>query len=573
MNSRTLRELEVLIVDIQATGAASSGGTILEVGWVRSRSGKTSAAIKRDVRSALVQACMEVPGPVTRVTGIEASDLLRGEPVRRVWGRVFSCAERVRKAVGLRSCPTVIHFSRFESPHLDGLCQDYNRGRSPFQIICTHEIAKRLYTQLPRRGLRALAGYLGHSVPEMRRAADHVEATALVWRHVVEKLDSELRIRTIGELERWLRKTPASVRCGRSFPLSRPTRLEIPDQPGVYRFLRSNGDVLYIGKAASLKARVNSYFQKRKGHSEQTLEMLTQAHDVELRITQTALEASLLESDEIKRSSPPYNIALRNRGRRLRFATPDLKHFSGAPDAIHKLGPVSSEVPLKLLARLAEIITGERKDPPKSLRKLMAGELGTGPEVEALEEGVEIFRGRHRKQLERLRQRDALLRLGVCVARQRRAPGKSPLQSKEGGLSVPTSDLPNSELAADFLEELAVRGAAGLRRGRWLALLSESCLSWETSSDRGTSTLLVIERGSVVRRRQPWEAPRPPIPPGSGKALQERLRNLDIATFDRLSALTRELKRLVSSGRTVQLRLNRSLILETPRLREIFLCF
>ena len=76
----------------------------------------------------------------------------------------------------LAVCPTVIHFARFEKPFLKDFHQKNDpESPFPFQIICTHEIAVRLLPDLPRRGLRAIAGYFGHSMPELRRSADHVQ--------------------------------------------------------------------------------------------------------------------------------------------------------------------------------------------------------------------------------------------------------------------------------------------------------------------------------------------------------------------------------------------------------------
>ncbi|MEM9459782.1 MAG: nucleotide excision repair endonuclease [Myxococcota bacterium] len=53
----------------------------------------------------------------------------------------------------------------------------------------------------------------------------------------------------------------------------------MPEVPGVYRMLRRDGSVLYVGKATSLRARVNSYFRQHRRVPDRTLEMLTQAQD------------------------------------------------------------------------------------------------------------------------------------------------------------------------------------------------------------------------------------------------------------------------------------------------------
>ena len=59
--------------------------------------------------------------------------------------------------------------------------------------------------------------------------------------------------------------------------MPREVRLSLPDAPGIYRMLRTDDSVLYVGKAASLHHRVNSYFRKQNGIPERSLEMLSQA--------------------------------------------------------------------------------------------------------------------------------------------------------------------------------------------------------------------------------------------------------------------------------------------------------
>ena len=100
------------------------------------------------------------------------------------------------------------------------------------------------------------------------------------------------------------------------------------------------GDPLYIGKAKSLKQRVNSYFRQKAPHAEHTLEMLTQARELDFTQTGSALEAAMLESDEIKRRSPPYNIALRRRERELTFSTNDLCRHSAVVEKDFPVGPL-----------------------------------------------------------------------------------------------------------------------------------------------------------------------------------------------------------------------------------------
>ena len=553
---RRLDGLEIVVLDCQATGANPLKGRLLKLGWAKKHRPDEDIP-PSDVESYLVRWPTEgeMSRRVQRVTGIELEDLLASSafPPAEIWRLLTKTAREVAKVDERGSCPTVIHFSRFEEPYLRQLHQELAPETSfPLDIICTHQIVQRLLPELPRRGLRAVAGYFGHTVPELRRSAHHVLATGLIWQRLVDLLEQRHSIRTEEELRSWLESTEGAVSTGRAYPMEPDTRLRLPEQPGIYRMLRSNGDLLYIGKARSLKKRVNSYFQKRRHHSEHILEMLTQARRLEVTVTETALEAAILESDEIKCSSPPYNIALRGRDRKIAFCGSDGKRSHIEPNEEHPIGPLPSSESLEPLAVLTEAL----RLGTEQLNEAGPQKLGMlpehAPEADCLIAGFELFRQKHLERWRGVFGLSTLTRLGNDLWRERlELVEESDSETEE--VEKQDSDEKwewTPERVASWLENLAVRGSHLIRRARWLCLLSESVLTWEVGSSREPRQKhLVFTEGRV---RSPNDA----LPPAFAKSFRDRQKSFDVSTYDRLVVVTTELKRLLSEDRPVELRLN-----------------
>ena len=85
----------------------------------------------------------------------------------------------------------------------------------------------------------------------------------------------------------------------------------LPNSPGVYRMFDANSDVLYVGKANSLKKRVASY-AKMGGHTNRIARMIRETVNMEFVTTHTEMEALLLEANLIKRLRPKFNVLLRD---------------------------------------------------------------------------------------------------------------------------------------------------------------------------------------------------------------------------------------------------------------------
>jgi excinuclease ABC subunit C len=86
----------------------------------------------------------------------------------------------------------------------------------------------------------------------------------------------------------------------------------LPDRAGVYQYLNSAGEVIYVGKAKSLRSRVRSYFQPSAQHPPRVARMVSEVDDLEIIVVDTEMEALILESNLIKRQRPRYNVILRD---------------------------------------------------------------------------------------------------------------------------------------------------------------------------------------------------------------------------------------------------------------------
>jgi excinuclease ABC subunit C len=98
-------------------------------------------------------------------------------------------------------------------------------------------------------------------------------------------------------------------------PALEATLKRLPDRPGVYLMKDARGDVLYVGKAQSLRQRVRSYWQKqtpRSGDIHRIREVIDRVADVEVTEVDSVSEALLLENNLIKRYKPRFNVRLKD---------------------------------------------------------------------------------------------------------------------------------------------------------------------------------------------------------------------------------------------------------------------
>jgi DNA polymerase III subunit epsilon len=548
-----LSSLDVLVLDCQASGATPAHGDLLALGWAFSGAAGLSPVRDHWIRPRTARG---ISRPVRELTGWSEACLAEASEDSDVWQRLR--AELRERNGELAVVPTVIHFARFELTFLRELQARLEPGAVfPFDACCLHAIGARLYPDLPRRNIRALAGFLGHTTDLTRHVAGHVEATAFIWQALLPQL-AEQAVTTWSELQTWLTDAPKAARSKRRvYPLSVERRRELPDRPGVYRFVRKNDSVLYVGKATSLKKRIAGHFSSRGPSTERGLELLSQVHDVRYTETPSILEAALLETDEIKRIDPPYNVQLRTALRQAWFATRDFRRASAQPDAEHTVGPLSSEAALiglgawrVLLDESADGTALQIRDDytpgPALCAMALAVPTAFLPPMDLFRTGFqacvgELFAGARGPAAQRVTRaaRD------LWIARGRTEP-------TSGAEDAPPDQWDLARVRRR-LERALVNGGLVLRRARLLRLLAGCTLGYR---ERGMTRprALVIQRAEIVER---LDVSLDQLPPHEALSVAERRSCFDAASYDRLRVLVTEIKRVEQEGGELALRIGR----------------
>jgi DNA polymerase-3 subunit epsilon len=542
-----LANLVVLALDCQASGASPAYGDVLEIGFARA--GAEGPAGPIESRWIVPRTTRRIGRAVRELTGWSEACLAQAVDERAAWRELTALARSVATEPE-RGAPTVIHFARFELAFVRDLHARLEPDSPfPFDAVCLHAVSQRLYPDLPRKNIRALAGYLGHSPELVRRSAGHVEATVFIWRALVPEL-AAAGITTWDDLRAWLAE-PGQVRRSsrRAFPLAPERRRSLPDASGVYRFLRKNGDVVYVGKAASLKKRVASHFKSRGPATERGLELLTQVHDIDHTETPSILEAALLECDEIKRLDPPYNVLLRAGERSAWFASRDFAEAVSVPDDAHRVGPLPSERALSPLAAASALLDGAEPAPALRATALAVPVVFT-PDEALFREGWHAFVAEHVRDGDTSRARLLAASRALWLERGRAEP--------DAGSEDRDPDEWDLARVRRRLERNLVQTGLLLRRARFLCLLVDASVAFR-ESERSSVRALTLARGEIVDRRELGSVlDVAALGAGRPSSLFERQRAFDsAAAYDRLRTLLTELRRVRDDGGEIAIAVGR----------------
>jgi DNA polymerase III subunit epsilon len=300
-----LEHAEFVVFDLETTGLSARSSRICEIGAVRVRGFEL-----RDTFQMLVRPGVPLPGPVRAITGLQDEELRRAPGVDAA----------IRRFLGFAGDATLVaHNARFDTSFLDRQLDRLTGRRLAAPALDTAALARRLLDgRLRRVGLASLADFFATSVQPCHRALPDAEATAEVLVRLIGEAQ-ERGARTLSDLHALAAPRRRRVHAKRSLAHG------APDRPGVYLFRDCHGQVLYVGRARNLRARLRSYFRsdRQRPAVEAALGALER---IEWRVLGSELEAGLEELRLLRELRPPGNerstrpdryVYLRRRGDRI----------------------------------------------------------------------------------------------------------------------------------------------------------------------------------------------------------------------------------------------------------------
>jgi len=330
-----LEEAELVVFDLETTGLAAGRDQICEIGAVR-----VNGLELVDSFQSLVNPRIALPEPIARLTGLREQELREAPGISIVLRRFLDFAG---------DDLLVAHNARFDQRFLERQL-DRRLSEPP---LCTAALARRLLEgRLRRVGLASLAHFFGVATEPCHRALPDAEATAQVLVQLIG-LAQERGARTLSEL----RGLAAPVK--RKVHGKRLLARGAPSNPGVYLFRDRHDQVLYVGRARDLRARLRSYFRSDRQRQSVEAALLALAR-IEWRVLGSELEAALEEVRLIRELAPPANSRSRRKeqGVYLRRRGDDFV-VSKKPGP---LGPIGSRRQASLAARALDSCTEAELD-------------------------------------------------------------------------------------------------------------------------------------------------------------------------------------------------------------------
>ena len=283
-----LVDVEFAVLDLETTGGSPANDRITEVGVVKVRGGEVTGTFQ-----TLVNPRIPIPPMITALTGISDGMVADQEPIEVV----LPCLLEF-----LGDAVLVAHNASFDTRFLQAALEAHAYPRLRNRVVCTARLARIVLPrdEVPNVRLATLARYLRAGTQPCHRAFQDARATVDVLHGLLERAAGF----GVLALEDLVEFPKARMQQRHSFGKVQ-LAADLPRSPGVYLFKDRKGQVLYVGKAKDLRARVRSYFSG-DGRAK-VAELLHELTAIDHVVCVNELEACVREVRLIQHHRPRYN--------------------------------------------------------------------------------------------------------------------------------------------------------------------------------------------------------------------------------------------------------------------------
>ncbi len=293
-----IEEASFCVVDVETTGLSPRYNGIIEIGLV-----KISGLKIVDKYHSYVNPGKDIPYFITQLTGITNEDVYDAPFFEDI-------ADEVTDFIG----EDILSGHNFSFDY-EFLKKEFRYcGKEPVENLnlCTLKLSRRLFPMLRSKSLGVVCNHLKLKNTKEHSALGDSEVTAKLLIKIIKELKVKHNIHQVDQLLNF-QYIPKNLQT--QIPIKKKLGEDIsilPDAPGIYYFLNSKNDVIYIGKAKSLKSRVKSYFLQTAPRKAKKI--VKQASRLKIEITNSELTALLMEAELIKIINPKHNIMLKEYG-------------------------------------------------------------------------------------------------------------------------------------------------------------------------------------------------------------------------------------------------------------------
>ena len=288
-------DAEYSVFDFETTGTSARNDKVIEIGIVRLCKGKVT-----DTFSSFINPGRPVPFFITQMTGITNSDVQDAPYFDEVY-------YKIKEFIG--DSILTAHNLSFDHSFLKHECANYELEFPKNEAICTLRLARRLYPQLPSKSLGNLVKQLRIRHRDVHRGLGDASATAKILVRMFKLLREEHGVQTVTDLINFQRITfnPAPFTMIKKKLID--DLAKVPSDPGVYFFKNAKVEIIYIGKAKSLRERLRSYFLSNA--LRKSKKIVRQASSLNFNITNSELTALIAETELVKTHNPKMNTLLK----------------------------------------------------------------------------------------------------------------------------------------------------------------------------------------------------------------------------------------------------------------------